>query len=48
MAVAGALLVYSREGMMEENEHKDNEKVLHKARCKLSLPNKEPEDEAAA
>jgi len=30
--------------MMEENEYKDNEKVLHRAKCKLRLPHKEPEE----
>ena len=30
--------------MMEENEYKDNEKVLYKTRGKLSLPQKEHEE----
>ena len=29
---------------MAENEYKDNEKVLHRAKCKLKLPHKEPEE----
>jgi len=29
---------------MEENEYKDNEKVLYRTRCKLSLPRKKPEE----